>query len=84
MAYVAGVQLLKELEPASRELVAGTELREQSDRMEGMLLSLQSSVTEVLEQQAEDRDRQDAVIAQLERMVLNMESTDRYADVRKH
>jgi hypothetical protein len=77
LAYCTAFQELRE--PVPRELVPGREPREQPDRMEGMLRSLQSSVERVLQRQAEDRERQDAIIGHLERMVLNMKTTDRYA-----
>jgi hypothetical protein len=72
LAYCAAIAQLGEPEPGSKDLVQGAGPSEQMDRMEGILRDMQRS-------QAEDRERQDAIIGQLERVVLNMKSTDRAA-----
>ena len=72
LAHYAAVAELREVESASGEPVTVREPQEQLDRMEAMLRAMQSSQAEALE-------RQDAIIGQLERMVLYMKSTDRCA-----
>jgi hypothetical protein len=72
LAYYAAVAQLGEIEPAWSVPAPSRESQEQLDRMEGMLRAIQDSQAEALE-------RQDAMIAQLERMVLYMKSTDRHA-----
>ncbi len=72
LAHCAAVSQLAEVESASTEPALFWESREQFDRIEGMLRAIQNSQAEALEQQ-------EAIIGQLERMVLYMKSTDRHA-----
>jgi hypothetical protein len=72
LAHYAAVGQLGEVESAPSEPAPGRESREQWDRMEMMLETIQRS-------QAEAFQGQEAIISVLERMVDNMEDTDRYA-----
>jgi hypothetical protein len=72
LAHCAAVAQLGEVEPASTGPALFRESRDQFDRMERMLRAIQNS-------QAEASEREEAIIGQLERMVLYMKSTDRHA-----
>lgn len=80
MAWQAAARDLDEIEPATRA-VEGTGPAEGLALLRSMVES-QSRIIEghdaMFAQQAEDRERQNAIISCLERMVLNMKNTDRY------
>jgi hypothetical protein len=71
LAHQAAVAEAGEFESSPNETTAARESREQWGRMEEMLRTIQCSQAEALE-------RQDAIIGQMERMVLYMKSADRH------
>jgi hypothetical protein len=76
LAHLAAVAQAEESESTRNEPAAARELRERLGRFEEMLRTIQSSQAEAKEREEE---RQDAIIAQLERMVSHMENADRHA-----
>jgi hypothetical protein len=79
LAHYAAVGQLGEVESASSEPAPGRESQQPGDRVEEMFRAILRSTAEVLEGQAEARNRQDAIIGHLEGIVLSMSTTDRYA-----
>jgi hypothetical protein len=72
LTHCAAIAELEGIEPSSRGTPADWEPREQLDRVERSLQAIRDS-------QDEARENQNAIIAQFERMVLNMKSSDRYS-----